>query len=338
MRILVIANPASGVSYHRLIMPVLYMLQSHPEDYAYITNHVTEETFEKGFDIVMMNRSFSTPANQMAKYRDKYGFKLVIDNDDYWNLDPHHVLYQVYKDHNFGQKIEDYIHIADVCTTTHERLADEIYQLNKQVFILPNAIPYGEGQFIDVKEQSEKVRLFWSGSDTHAQDISILKYPMQRVYSDGDIRGKIKTVMAGYAEKSKPVWDVMISAFTTGLRFDSQIYSFSKPENYMFAYCDSDISLIPLLDTKFNSLKSNLKVLETAAKRNPAVVSEVNPYLGMPLCYARTQQYWYRWIKELVNDKAMREEKGNELFEFCNKHHNLKTINEKRYKVICSSI
>ena len=143
--------------------------------------------------------------------------------------------------------------------------------------------------------------------------------------------------MAGYSEKSKSVWDVMISAFTNGLRFDSQIYNFNDVEHYMFAYCDSDISIIPLLDTRFNSMKSNLKILETAAKKNPAIVSEVNPYLNLPVCYARTQQYWYRWIKELVNDPDMRKEKGQELFDFCNKNFNLHTINQKRKSILCLS-
>jgi hypothetical protein len=59
----------------------------------------------------------------------------------------------------------------------------------------------------------------------------------------------------------------------------------------------------------------------------------VDPYLDMPVCYVRTQQYWYRWVKELVNDEAMREEKGNELYEFCNKHFNINTINQRRYEI-----
>jgi hypothetical protein len=331
MRILCIASPKSGVAYHRLIMPLIYMMQNHKDDYLKITNHVTEEELEKRWDVLIVNRAFSLPAEMMERYKNKYGFKLIVDNDDYWHLDPHHVLYDHYIANDLPNKIEGYIQIADICTATHERLADAVWQINKNVYILPNALPYGEGQFADVKEPSDKVRLFWSGSDTHAQDICILRNPIKRIYST--FGSKVSTVMAGYSERSKPVWDVMISAFTHGLKFDSRIYQFSDPETYMFPYCDSDISLIPLLDTKFNAMKSNLKVLETAAKRNPAIVSEVNPYLNMPLCYARTQQYWHKWVHELVNDEAMRIEKGNELFEFCNKHFNLKEVNQKRYEI-----
>lgn len=333
MRILALGSLNSGVSFHRIIMPLIYMVQGSPNDYLKITNQIDEQTLEQGWDVVVMNRSVSFPANRMAEWRDKYNFTLVVDNDDHWELDPHHNLADHYINNNIAQQITDYIQVADICTVTHSRLAEEVYKFNKNVYILPNAIPYGDGQFAPYKEPSDKVRLFWSGSDTHAQDISILRNPFQKVYGDYDLRSKIKTNMAGYTERAKPIWDVMVSAFTAGLRFDSTIYQLAMPEKYMHAYCDSDISIIPLLNTRFNGFKSNLKVLEAAAKRNPAIVSEVNPYLDMPLCYVRSQQYWYKWIKELVNDKSMREEKGNELFEFCNKHFNINEVNKKRYEI-----
>lgn len=336
MRILALGSLNSGVSFHRIIMPLIYMVQN-TKDFVKITNQIDEEQLEQGWDVVVMNRSVSFPYQNMQAWKQKYGFKLIVDNDDFWELDPYHNLADYYLKHDVGSKIKGYISIADVCTVTHTRLADEVYKVNKNVHILPNALPYGDGQFSAAKQPSEKVRLFWSGSDTHAQDVSVLRNPMQRAYGDYDLRTKIKTNMAGYTEKSKPIWDVMISAFTTGLRFDSTIYQIAMPEKYMHAYCDSDISIIPLLETRFNAFKSNLKVLEAAAKHNPAIVSMVDPYLDMPVCYVRTQQFWYKWIKELVNDKAMRIEKGQELFNFCNKHFNLITVNKKRHELYSSN-
>lgn len=336
MRILALGSLNSGVSFHRIIMPLIYMVQN-TKDFVKITNQIDEEQLEQGWDVVVMNRSVSFPYQNMRAWKQKYGFKLIVDNDDFWELDPYHNLADYYLKHDVANQIKGYISIADVCTVTHTRLADEVYKVNKNVNILPNALPYGDGQFSAAKQPSDKVRLFWSGSDTHAQDVSVLRNPMQRAYGDYDLRNKIKTNMAGYTEKSKPIWDVMISAFTTGLRFDSTIYQIAMPEKYMHAYCDSDISIIPLLETRFNAFKSNLKVLEAAAKHNPAIVSMVDPYLDMPVCYVRTQQFWYKWIKELVNDKAMRIEKGQELFNFCNKHFNLITVNKKRHELYSSN-
>ena len=334
MKILLLGNPKSGVSYIRLIQPVIYMMKTHEEDFAFITNHITDELLEEHkFDIVLISRSINMLPSRMAELKEKYGFTLIVDNDDYWNLDPHHILYDSYLQNGISQKITNYLSIADVCTVTHERLANEVYEYNKNIAILPNALPYGHDQYIDAKTPSDKVRLFWAGSDTHAQDLSLLRGPMNRIYSDGLLRNKIKVVMSGYSQRSKPVWDVMVSAFTCSLRLDTSIYNFADPEKYMHASCDSDICFVPLLDTRFNKLKSNLKVLEAAAKKNPAIVSYCHPYHELPVCYAPTQGRWYQWTKELVNDEATRKAKGQELFDFCNKHYNLFEVNKKRHEL-----
>jgi hypothetical protein len=207
-------------------------------------------------------------------------------------------------------------------------LAEEVYAYNQNVEILPNAIPYGEEQFKDYKTESDLVRLFWSGSGTHGKDMEILRNPMKR------INFPVKTVIAGYNEGEKPIWDGMIAAFTNGLKLNPKIYNYNEVTSYMAAYCDSDISLIPLIDSKFNSMKSNLKVLETAAKKNPAIVSNVHPYKGFyPACHVNSQKDWYYWIKLLTKDPDARKSYGNALYDYCNKNFNLHEVNKRRFAI-----
>jgi hypothetical protein len=294
-----------------------------------MTDTISEETFEGNYDIVVMNRMLAniTP-DQMIEWRKKYGFKLVVDNDDYWQLDASHILYERYILNNVTEQILSWIRIADLCTCTHERLADEIYQYNQNVEILPNAIPYGEEQFLLDKKPSDLVRLFWSGSGTHGRDLEILRNPMKR------INFPVRTIIAGYNETEKPIWDGMIGAFTNGLKLNPTIYNYNQVTEYMAAYCDSDISLIPLIDSKFNSMKSNLKVLETASKKNPAIVSNVHPYKGFyPACHVNSQKDWYYWIKLLVRDQDARVHYGNALYDYCNKNFNLHQVNKQRFAI-----
>ena len=322
MRILALTSKNSGVGYHRIMMPVVHM----EKDYAFITDTISEEVLEKGYDILLINRFLSNISlNQILEWRNKYKFKLVVDNDDYWNLEPSHQLYERYKANNISEHIINYLREADLCTCTHSRLADEIYQYNKNVVILPNALPYGMEQFNDEKIESKLVRLFWSGSGTHKNDIAILKNPLKRCSNL-----PIRSVIAGYNEQEKPIWDTMISTFTLGLKLNPILYKYADVINYMNAYKDSDIGLVPLVDNKFNSMKSNLKVLEIASKKNPAIVSYVNPYLSLPVHYVKKQSDWYKHIKDLTYDKAMREESGNKLFEHCSKVYNFNVINELR--------
>lgn len=323
MRILAVTQKHSGVGYHRIMMPLTYL----KKDYCLITDQLNDEVLEKGFDILVVNRMLNgiTP-EQLVEWRNKYNFKLVVDNDDFWNLDVTHPLFERYQINNIPDLIKSYIQIADLCTCTHERLADEIYKLNTNVHILPNALPYGEEQFLDKKISSDKVRFFWSGSDTHKEDLKILREPIKRF-----IQLNAKMVMAGYVENDE--WNNMAFYFSAGRKLDTQIYRYNEVINYMSAYGDSDISLIPLKDTYFNSMKSNLKVLETAAKKNPAIVSKVNPYLNLPVLYIEKQSDWFKHARSLVNDADLRESIGQELYEYCNKHYNLHLINSKRLDI-----
>jgi hypothetical protein len=322
MRILALTSKNSGVGYHRIMMPIVHL----QKDYAFITDTISEEILEKGYDILLINRFLSNiTLNQILEWRTKYKFKLVVDNDDYWYLEPSHQLYERYKVNNISEHIINYLKEADLCTCTHSRLADEIYQYNKNVVILPNALPYGYEQFNDEKTDSKLVRLFWSGSGTHRLDIGLLKNPLKRC-----LHLPIATVIAGYNEQEKPIWDNMISSFTFGLKLNPVLYKYSDVINYMNAYKDSDIGIVPLVDNKFNSMKSNLKVLEIASKKNPAIVSYVNPYLDLPVHHVKKQSDWYKHIKDLTLDKAMREESGKKLFEYCEKSYNFNVINSLR--------
>jgi hypothetical protein len=322
MRILAITSKHSGVGYHRIMMPLVNL----EKEYAMVTDTISHEILDNNYDILLINRVLSNfEVEDIAELKKQYGFKLVVDNDDFWELDPYHILHDTYKQMGIVEKIKGFIQIADLCTCTHERLADEIYKLNKNVEILPNALPYGREQFLDNKVESDKVRLFWSGSATHEHDIAILKNPMKR------LKGMpIRTVVAGYNEIEKHLWDRMISSFTCSLKLNPTIYNYNEVSKYMAAYADSDISLIPLQETKFTGMKSNLKVLETASKKNPAIVSAVNPYLDLPVHYVKKQVDWFKHIKDLVNDEQMRIESGQQLFEYCNKHFNFDVINTKR--------
>jgi hypothetical protein len=58
----------------------------------------------------------------------------------------------------------------------------------------------------------------------------------------------------------------------------------------------------------------------------------------MPVFYVNKQTDWYKWVKLLANDKALREESGKELFNYCNANFNLHVINKQRqsiYKQVC---
>jgi hypothetical protein len=95
---------------------------------------------------------------EFATLRKKYGFKVCLDIDDYWELDDSHILYEAYKEVNFSAVQRQHIVYADVVLTTHERLAKEIRKYNENVHVCPNAIPH-QGS---LKFRGQGIKADWS--------------------------------------------------------------------------------------------------------------------------------------------------------------------------------
>lgn len=326
MRIIAFVNRNSGPAYHRLITPLLLMEGVD----VFITNNLLTEHFEKGCDILMYNRVL--PEHAMETIRDlqrQYGFKIVIDIDDYWELDEHHVLYEVYRAERFAERQISHIKGADAIFTTHERLAGEVRLHNPSVHILPNAIP-DAGQFMIERERHHLTRLFWQGSVTHAEDIRILQRPLDGL---GPLAGKIKMIMAGYTH-GEPAWSDMAMAYTAKLKHQYLLLPGRLVEEYYQAYKHADICLVPLVRSRFNSMKSNLKVLEAAHLGLPVIASDVHPYKDMPIMYAKSGGDWIRHIQRMVGSRKRQKEAGAELQEYCNTHFNFRKINNERREVL----
>lgn len=313
----------SGVSYHRIIMPLMLM----DDVDKHVTNSLTPETFEKGCDMLVYSR-INAPDN-LAELKEKYGFKVCVDIDDYWELDEHHVLYDEYRYMDFAAKQIEHISNADVVITTHDRLAEEVAIYNKNVHVCPNAIPR-QGQFDIIRQPYHLTRLFWQGSDTHRKDIELLRTPLEAI---GKLAKHIKMVMAGYAQDHED-WHYMARDYTANLKHQYKLIEAAPITDYYKAYAHADICLIPLLNSRFNRHKSNLKILEAANLGLPVIVSQVHPYLDMPVNYCRRSQDWINHIRRLVQWPARQKEEGLRLQEFCDTHYNFNKINNQRREVL----
>jgi glycosyltransferase involved in cell wall biosynthesis len=325
MKILVLTQSFSGCGYHRLMLPVSLM----QKEKARITDVFPEE-FD--YDIVNINRLWAK--DDLIELRKKHGFKLVVDVDDFWILDNWHLDFDTYNEHNVDSRIIKHLKEADLVTCTHERLAEMVYYHNKNVEILPNAIPYGKNQFTSERNASDLVRLFWAGGISHEEDLKILRPIMKRVLNS-DLKDKVKTVVGGYSDSNQReewIWKKMVSYFTADAKLSNMAYRGLPVFEYYQMYIESDIKLIPLRKSTFNAYKSNLKILEAAGKGIPVIVSKVNPYLGFPTDVVYYEN-WEKNIRILVENKELREEKGRALFEYCNKYYNFDEINLKRQKL-----
>ena len=292
-----------------------------------IVNHKIEEDQLPGVDIVFINRIVPNSTLQtVLDLRERYGFKLIIDYDDHWYLDRDHYLYDTYQHFRASELMEAYITEADAVTVTHDRLRDEVLPLNKNVYILPNAVPVFD-QFTAKKTDSPLTRIFWAGGVTHKKDIQLLTNPVKRFPPE------VMMVMGGYVN-GNPEYLSMASAFTNGGKIKHRLIDSLPVDKYYYAYSECDIAVIPLRDTRFNSFKSNLKILEAANIAAPVIVSDVHPYKDFPFVkYVRSQSDWYKWVKWCLDNRDEAAQMGRDLQAYCREHYNFEQINSERKKV-----
>ncbi len=330
MKILGIINKDSAVAYHRITLPLVLMSQDE-EVTSYITNNVKEELFNEGFDIVFYSRHLSDFAfDKINELRAKHGFKLIIDVDDFWHLDKWHPLYNQYIAEDYaGQQVKN-ITNADAVFVTHDRLYKEVSKYNDNAFILANAIPKVNQYAEVITEPSDRVRLFWQGSPTHEEDINLIRYAIENI---GNTRkDSIEMVMAGF-NTEEPVWHRMAKMYTLNKRLHNKLFIGMHYEAYYKAYAHADICLVPLVNSRFNSMKSNLKVLEAANLSLPVIAHNVHPYKDLPVYYAHGTMDWVKAMKYYIDSDAARYDDGCKLNEWCNKFYNYRSINQVRKEI-----
>lgn len=287
MMVFGLINKNSGPGFHRIHVPLLLM----PDVDVYITNAVTEEDFEKRKpDVVFYNRLVS---DQVLALQSKYHFRVVVDVDDYWHLDPHHIMFKFARDNAIPRHQEKNLRNADLVTCTHERLAEEVYKLNKNVVVLPNAIPKNAPHFFPTtRTESAKghKRIFWQGSVTHEKDVALLKDTIKKLD-----REKFMMVMVGYTQQIE--WERMADCYTNYQKMPGVVLPGTGTETYYHNYQYADVCVVPLLSTKFNGYKSNLKVLEAAHSGLPVIASNVHPYKNIPgVMYVDRREDWRKWL------------------------------------------
>jgi hypothetical protein len=329
MRILAVGDRSSGVTYHRLALPLSIM----KKDYCLITDVISEELLkEKQFDIVVINRFYNNePLQTIMEWRQKYGFKLIVDIDDYWVLYEQHPSQNAYRKLGITGVITSYIRMADLVTCTHNRLALEIKKINPEVYVLPNGLPFDKDQFIDTKLDHDKVNIVHTGSIMHFADIKQIKSDMVKLSKSKAFVEASRMVVCGWHDYNDWHWKQIADILTAKQKLDYQVLNHLPVESYMNFYNEADILIVPLLDNKFNRMKSNLKALEAGAKRIPIMTYKKPPYDDIPTCFFVDD--WEKDLKRMAFSKQMRVDFGEANAEYVRKHYDIFKINEERYAI-----
>jgi len=263
----------------------------------------------------------------------KRGIKVVVDFDDWWQLDTEHIFYKKYQEDGTTEILKKLARQADYLTVTTERLAIEARKINPNVVVLPNAFDPHYPQCQPMRAKEEKTIFGYIGGHCHVKDVRLLHGVNNRLSIRDDYKFRLMGVDGSsvYNQYSLILSD---DGKLAGSHFDwiqkQDIWNYPKLYNYM------DVSLVPLVDNKFNSLKSELKLIEAGFFRKAVICSNVDPYKdllkhGENALMVNKPGDWTKNIRTLLNEKGLIEKLGNGLYETVQQYH-IDRVNELRYK------
>ena len=242
----------------------------------------------------------------------------------------------------------------------------------KNVLVFPNAIDPNEKQFQPNPIKSEKIRFGWLGGSSHLHDINLLtngisstfwsnQQKVQFVLCGFDTRGHFTEMNKDTGEiKQVPiqpkqtVWYEYEKIFTDNFKMVDPEYfnyleTFTKSDfndsnksyvrkwtenisTYANNYNYFDVSLSPLVESVFNSNKSQLKIIEAGFHKKAVIASNVKPYTidlisaydngkfidnGNALLVEpnKNHKQWQKHMKKLVENPEMIKDLGERLYD-----------------------
>lgn len=323
INVLVLPSDRTGVGKFRSVDPHIHLQKLYGEDFHVDIDYepkLNDDNFWKKYQIVHFHRVIGQNYEQSPLIIEKLkslGIITICDLDDYWLPGKEHPAHELIRSNNLAFHIQNNLKAASYVTTTTKLFANEIYKINKNVFVLPNAVNTDEEQFKAVTEPSDKLRFGWLGGSSHLHDLMMLKGTINtlsefknefQMYLCGfDIRGSVTEINPQTGERKqrpiKPeetVWRKYEEFFTDNYKmvnedhlkflneYKSEDYHdkdafyhrvWTQPvTTYAKNYAKFDVSLAPIKDHMFNRMKSQLKVIEAGFYKKALIASNVGPY------------------------------------------------------------
>ena len=305
MKLGYVSNGLTGVDYHRLIKP-----------FSLIGGDITRleginsEVFDYNFDVIVFSRILPIrKQKEFIRELQSRGTYVICDIDDHWILNKSHVIKGV------GDAFRNYaveaLMYSDEVWCTHKLLGKEVERLNANWYVIPNALDPTEEQWQPKKEYNN--RIGWAGGVTHFNDLMLTDGCYSR-----------PPVICGYQKNSE--WKRLADNFQANYVEAMDVF------NYGQLYDQFDIAIAPLVPNKFNTMKSNLKIIEAGLKGLPIFVQDIHPYTDDAKGIFKVNE----WADAIKKAEALELEEipelGKELRSYVLKNYDLREVNKLREK------
>lgn len=297
---------ATSCAYHRITLPFAHL-------------DVTPRV-----PVFFFNRHPACGISGLIRLREQ-GVRIVADVDDLWMLERTHYLAGHYARDGITRCTVASLALADVVMVTNEMLADQVRMINREIVVVPNALPFDTGQFTrnaGGASGTNRTLFVYAAGASHHDDIA-----SYRVVFEG-----AGVTLAG-VNRTHPEW-ARIAKMLPRVPVTQE-----RPvTDYMSVYDGHGVALAPLVDTLFNRCKSNLKTLEAGCKAMPLIASRVHPYFN-----ARDREHvlladdaagMRAHMERCARDRVFVKETGEGLADHVRRCYSLSASNEIRRQVL----
>lgn len=297
MKKIVAWSDSSGARFWRLQIPFNW-INKEKEYKAYISqNAINDKEVQSADVIVLHNIVDKMGLSSILAEREISGYKkkIVVDVDDALFTDSSNPYAKKWDILDASFVLKQIIKEADVVTCTTKTLQEELEKYNKNTVILPNCFdPY----WFDVrpsKNDSEMVRIGWTGAVSHYDDFVFIRPVLDEIM---DIYPQVKMIICGDPR------------FPQMLKHKNRIEFVPSVDIEMYpmrlAGLALDIGIAPLVDKPFNYFKSPIKWMEYSLCKVPSICSEI-VYGNYTKVTAATHEQWVRLLRKLIENKTYRE-------------------------------
>lgn len=305
-------------------------------------------------DLVVWQGSHHPSVKRIAGMRDDRSFGMVYEYDDHpIHISPFAEAYRVFgcqefqikpidggdpvwlwRDGEAGFDLErnrqnrqrqlEIMALCDSVTTTNDKLAAYFRTLNPSVFVLPNCINFKVYKPpSDVFERKDgPIRIGWWGGDNHWHDISAVGKPLVDFVNSHDV----KLLLLGAFYKG-PLRGIDPS------KVEDHPWVHVEAFPWRLAMAGLDVVIVPLANPllpgmAFNHYKSEIKWLEAAALKIPAVVQGgVAPYQncrnGETALTFLSDEDFKDALEALCLDAQLRKRIGQGAYDWAREHRDL---------------
>lgn len=298
MSIVYLVSTFGGVAWYRCHVPGMELRRRGHN--VLMTDQLAEVDLSD-CDVLVVLRQHRPEVLELVRAQNARGGMTVFEiDDDYWNLAPDNPATITWT----PEKLSGLAAMARECrivTTSTSELAEKTRTLNPSTRVLRNMLPDEHWPTSRrTEDPATPLVLGWAGGASHAADVRIVAPVFLQLLDDFP---DLEVHLAGAGEDWVPAHP--------RLRHLEPVMI----EEYPDLLSGFDIAVAPLVDTRFNRCKSDLKFIEYAMVGIPVVASATDSYTstvrqGENGFLAKNTKDWLKYLRRLIADAELRDRIG----------------------------